>query len=96
MSSLEQWGVILVIFAAVVYFMGDSVDSVDRKLTKLDKIFKKGGQFLKVIGSVMGAIIGIIFILVTIASWLGFFGIIPYGYDSSDGRYYNEMNDPFR
>lgn len=46
MSSLEQWGFILTIFAIVVYFTGGNYTSELKKQTKFDKIFEKIWQFL--------------------------------------------------
>jgi hypothetical protein len=94
MSSLEQWGLILVIIVIVIYFTGDSYTSEIKKQTKFDKVIEKLGVFFKGIGGVIMGIIGIIVILIWIVVWLGFFGIIPQG-AKTDDRYFDEAHAPF-
>lgn len=40
------------------------------------------------------SLMGIAILVIMVAQWLGFFGLIPYG-KSENGRYTEEVNDPF-
>ena len=87
MSGLEQWGIILLV-AVVVFFVSEHNDlgRIDEKSSKFDKFVATIINSIKRGWKIFTAILGIIFIIVIIVVWLGFFGIIPHGTPSPDDQ----------
>lgn len=101
MNWLEQWGIISLIVVVLVflYIIGGENCNLEKVPAKFDKLVDLIVRGIKLPWKVFTTVLGILFIIGVIAMWLGFFGIIPAGSppdDGHNGRYTNEMYDPFR
>lgn len=100
MNGLEQWGVVILVFIVIFtwYHYEDLINTTPTS-SKFDKALALILRSFKLPWKVFTTLLGIIFTIGFIVMWLGFFGIIPAGSppdDGHDGRYTNEMYDPFR
>ncbi|MGK2849018.1 MAG: hypothetical protein ACSLEX_03045 [Minisyncoccota bacterium] len=100
MNGLEQWGlIILVLIVVFTWYHYDDLIRITPTSSKFDKVLASILGSLKLPWKVFTTLLGILFVIGFIVMWLGFFGIIPAGSppdDGHDGRYTNEMYDPFR
>lgn len=100
MNGLEQWGIIILVFVVIfTWYHYEEFTNTTPTSSKFDKILASILHGIKLPWKVFTTLLGILFVIGFIVMWLGFFGIIPAGSppdDGHDGRYTNEMYDPFR
>jgi hypothetical protein len=87
MNGLKQWSIVLLI-AVIIFFVSehDNLGKINEKSSKLDKFIASIINIIKQGWKIFAAILGIIFIIIAIVVWLGFFGIIPHGTPSPDDQ----------
>lgn len=91
--------IVIIVALVFLYLIGSNNCNLEKVPPKFDKLVDSIIRGIKLPWKVFTTLLGILFIIGFIVMWLGFFGIIPHGSppdDGHDGRYTNEMYDPFR